>query len=95
MNPKVALAPLAVGPDETVFVNLVHMRGDFVGARLIREGRRMDGVLFLGISVSRPEKDVLFQAIDNAGAEEIAKMVGLRVHEQKQRGRRPSSMGSR
>lgn len=55
----------------------------------------MDGVLLLGISVSRPEKDVLIQALDNAGAEAVAKMIGLRLREQKQRGRRPSSRESR
>ncbi|WP_437972235.1 hypothetical protein WMF04_24350 [Sorangium sp. So ce260] len=95
MNRKVAQAPFAVGADGTIFVNLAHVRGDVAVVKLIREARRMDGVLFLGISVSRPEKDALFQAIDNAGAEAIAKMVGLRLREQKRRGRRASSRGSR
>ncbi|AGP41540.1 hypothetical protein [Sorangium cellulosum] len=95
MNRKVAQAPFAVGADGTIFINLAHVRGDVAVVKLIREARRMDGVLFLGISVSRSEKDALFQAIDNAGAEAIAKMVALRLREQKQRGRRSSSRGSR
>ncbi|WP_437601935.1 hypothetical protein WMF28_10010 [Sorangium sp. So ce590] len=95
MNRKLATAPFAVGSDGTVLVNLAHVRGDAAVVKLIREARRLDGVLFLGISVSWPEKDVLFQAIDNAGAEAIAKMVGRRLREQKQRGRRSSSRGSR
>ncbi|WP_438033703.1 hypothetical protein [Sorangium sp. So ce204] len=95
MNRKVAQAPFAVGSDGTVFVNLAHVRGDVAVVKLVREARRMDGVLFLGISVARLEKDVLVQAIDNAGAEAIAKMVGRRLREQKRRGRRSSSRGPR
>ncbi|HTN83798.1 MAG TPA: hypothetical protein VL242_08935 [Sorangium sp.] len=95
MNRKVAQAPFAVGSNGTIFVNLAHVRGDVAMVKLVREARRMGGVLFLGISVSRLEKDVLFQAIDDAGAEAIAKMFGLRLREQKQRGRRPSSRRSR
>ncbi|WP_437840045.1 hypothetical protein [Sorangium sp. So ce1153] len=91
MNRKVAQAPFAVGSDGAVFVNLAHVRGDVAMVKLIREARRMAGVLFLGISVTGAEKDVLIQAIDNAGAEAVAKMVGRRLHEQKQRGRRSSS----
>ncbi|AUX37650.1 MULTISPECIES: hypothetical protein [Sorangium] len=95
MSPKIATAPFAVGSDGTVFVNLAHVRGDVAAVKLIREARRMDGVLFLGISVTGAEKDVLIRALDNAGAEAVAKMVGLRLREQKQQGRRPSSRGSR
>ncbi|WP_438029724.1 hypothetical protein [Sorangium sp. So ce233] len=91
MNRKVAQAPFSVGSDGTVFVNLAHVRGDVAMVKLIREARRMDGVLFLGISVIGAEKDLLIQAVDNAGAEAVAKMVGRRLHEQKQRGRRSSS----
>ncbi|WP_437649275.1 hypothetical protein [Sorangium sp. So ce362] len=83
MSPKIATAPFAVGSDGTVFVNLAHVRGDVAVVKLIRAARRMDGVLFLGISVSRPERDVFIQAIDNAGAEALAKMVGRRLREQK------------
>ncbi len=95
MSPKIATAPFAVGSDGTVFVNLAHVRGDVAMVKLIREARRMDGVLFLGISVTGAEKDVLLQAIDNAGAEAVAKMVGPHLREQKQRGRRSSSRESR
>ncbi|MGK4008404.1 hypothetical protein WMF31_37680 [Sorangium sp. So ce1036] len=95
MNRKIATAPFAVGSDGTVFVNLAHVRGYVTVVKLIREARRMDGVLFLGISVTGAEKDLLVQAIDNAGAEAVAKMVGLRLREQKRRGRRSSSRGSR
>ncbi|XXT18789.1 hypothetical protein WME94_52040 [Sorangium sp. So ce429] len=95
MNRKMAPAPFAVGSDGMVFVNLAHVRGYVSVVKLIRAARRMDGVLFLGVSVSRPEKDVLFQAIDNAGAEAVAKMVGRRLREQKQSGRRSSSRESR
>ncbi|WP_437723616.1 hypothetical protein [Sorangium sp. So ce861] len=95
MNRKVARAPFAVGADGMIFVNLAHVRGDVAVVKLIREARRMDGVLFLGVSVSRPEKDVLLRALDSAGAEAVAKMVGLRLREQKQQGRRSSSRESR
>ncbi|KYG09067.1 hypothetical protein BE21_19940 [Sorangium cellulosum] len=95
MNRKVAQAPFAVGSDGTVFVNLAHVRGDVSVVKLMWAARRMDGVLFLGVSVSRPEKDALFQAIDDAGAEAIAKMVGLRLREQTQQCRRSSSRGAR
>ncbi|WP_437778979.1 hypothetical protein [Sorangium sp. So ce1097] len=95
MNRRVAQAPFAVGSDGTVFVNLAHVRGDVAVVKLIRETRRMDGVLFLGMSVSWSEKDALFQAIDNAGAEAVAMMVGLRLRETKQRGRRSWSRGAR
>ncbi|WP_434043965.1 MULTISPECIES: hypothetical protein [Sorangium] len=89
------MAPFAVGSDGMVFVNLAHVRGDVAVVKLIREARRMDGVLFLGISVTGAEKDVLLQAIDNAGAEAVAKMVGRRLPAQKQSGRRSSSRESR
>ncbi|WP_438040232.1 hypothetical protein [Sorangium sp. So ce128] len=95
MNRKIATGPFAVGPDGTVFVNLAHVRGDVSVVKVVREAQRMDGVLLLGISVSRPEKGVLVQATDNAGAEAVAKMVGLRLREQKHQGRRSSSRGSR
>ena len=95
MNRKVAQAPFAAGSDGTVFINLAHVRGDVAVMKLIREARRMDAVLFLGISVTGTEKDLLIQAIDNAGAEAVAKMVGRRLREQKQRGRRSSSRESR
>jgi hypothetical protein len=94
-NRRVALVPFAVGSDGTVFVNLAHLRGDVAVAKIIREARRTDRALFIGIAVTRPEKDVLIQAIDNAGAEAVAKMVGLRLREQKRPGGRSSSRGSR
>jgi hypothetical protein len=95
MNRKISLAPFAVGSDGTVFVNMAHVRGDVTVAKLVREAQRMDGLLFVGIAITRPEMDVLLQAIDNAGAEAVAKMVGRRLSEQKRRGRRSSSRGSR
>jgi hypothetical protein len=95
MNRKISMAPFAVGSEGTVFVNVAHLQGDVTVAKLVREARRMDGELFIGIAITRPEKDVLFQALDNAGAEAVAKMVGLRLHKQKRQGRRSSSRGSR
>jgi hypothetical protein len=95
MNRKTSLAPFAVGSDGTVFVSVAHLRGDVAVAKITREARRMDGVLFIGIAITRPELDVLLQAIDNAGAEAVAKMVGRRLREQMRRGRRSSSRGSR
>jgi hypothetical protein len=94
-NRKVALVPFAVGSDGTVFVNLAHLRGDVAVAKIIREAQRMDGVLLIGVSVNRPEKNMLIQAIDNAGAEAVAKIAGLRLREQKRQGRRSSSRRSR
>jgi hypothetical protein len=91
MNRKITLAPFAVGSDGIVYANVAHVRGDVAVMKIIREARRMQGILFIGIAITRQEKKRLLLALDNAGAEAVAKMVGGRQRQEARLGRRSSS----
>lgn len=91
MNRKITLAPFAVGSDGIVYANVAHVRGDIAVMKIIQEARRMQGLLFIGITITRQEKKGLLLALDNAGAEAVAKMVGRRQRQEARRGRSSSS----
>jgi hypothetical protein len=91
MNRKITLAPFAVGSDGIVYANVAHVRGDVAVMKIIREARRMRGLLFISIDVAPAEKRALRLALDNAGAEAVAKMVGSRQRQEARRGRSSSS----
>jgi hypothetical protein len=94
MHRKITLAPFAVASDGTVFANVAHLVGDVAATKLIQHAQRMDGGLFIGVAVSRQQKKSLVLALDNAGAETIAKMGGSRPRRDA-RSIRPSSGRSR
>ncbi len=94
MNRKITLAPFAVASDGTVFANVAHLVGDVAVTKLIQHAQRMDGGLFIGVAVTRQQKKSLVLALDNAGAETIAKMEGRRLRHPA-RERRPPSGRSR
>jgi hypothetical protein len=90
MNKKIAWAPFAVASDGTVFANVAHLVGDVAATKLIQQAQRMDGRLFIGIAVTREQKKSLLLALDNAGAETIAKTVGCRQRHPARRSGRSS-----
>ena len=85
------LAPFAVAADGTVFVNVAQLQGDVALTKRIDHARRMDGVLFLGIAVTRPEKKRLLRAVDSAGTEVVTRMGWTRQRFVTRRGRRSLS----
>ena len=90
MNRKITLAPFAVASDGTVFANVAHLVGDVAVTKLIQQAQRMDGGLFVGVAITRSEKSQLVRALDNAGAETIAKTVSRRLHQGARRSRHAS-----
>ena len=90
MNKKITLAPFAVASDGTVYVNVAHFQGDIAVMKIIQQARRLDGVLFIGVAVTRQEKKMLALALDHAGTDAVARMVGARLRRAR-RSRRPST----
>jgi hypothetical protein len=91
MTRKVTLVPFAVASDCTVFANMVHLVGDVAATKLIQQAQRMEGGLFIGIAITRQQKKSLLLALDNAGAETIAKMVRRRQRHPARRSGRSSA----
>ena len=88
MNRRISLAPFAVAADGSVFVNVAHLQGDTALTKLVAHAQRMDGVLFLGIVVTRPEKKRLLRAVDSAGTEAVTRMGWARQRSVARRGQR-------
>ena len=90
MNKKVNLAPFAVASNGTVFANVAHVVGDVALTKLLQQAQRMGGGLFIGVAVTSQHKKALLRALDNAGAETVAKTVGRHLHHGMRRSRRSS-----
>lgn len=90
MNRKITLAPFAVAADGIVYVNIAHFQGDVAVMKVIQQARRQGGMLFIGVAATRQEKKMLVCAIDHAGTDAVAKMVGARLRRTR-KGRRSST----
>jgi hypothetical protein len=90
---KVTLAPFAVGSDGAVYMNVAHFQGDVAVMKIIQQARRLDGALFIGVAITRHEKKMLVRAMDDAGTDAVAKMIGGR--QRRARRSRRSSTRSR
>jgi hypothetical protein len=81
---KIGLAPFAVASDGSVYVNVAHFESDVAVMKIIQRARRLAGMLFIGVAVSRQEKKRLAMALDYAGTDAVAKMVGARLRHARQ-----------
>ena len=81
------MAPFVVASDGTVYANVAHFQGDVAVTQIIQQARRMKGLLFVGIAVTRQEKKMLGVAVDNAATDAVARIVGARQRRARRSGR--------
>jgi hypothetical protein len=77
------MTPFAVGADGVVYANLAQVEGEVLATKLVAYALERPGVLFLGVALTRRETKGLFQVLDDAGADAIAKAVGRRLRSTK------------
>lgn len=79
MKRQITMTPFAVGADGVVYANLAHFESEVLATKLVEYALERPGVLFLGVALTSREARGLFRALDNAGAEAIAKVVSRRM----------------
>ena len=84
---KTSTAPLAVASDGTVLLNMVHADGSRDPTMLLERALHEGGVVFVGVTITRPEQALLLKRMDDATEETAAWIWGRRQRRRRARSR--------